>query len=222
MTARGDDLKSLYWRDLLSTILPHHRAIYGLNYHGSNGVTNTVVQTIHRLGCGVDETDKTGNTALHTAISTCRSRWDITLISVMSIFDTTDINICFNIWPVSIFDISTCQTSVTYVVFNCVVWCMVPMLATELIIMHHSSIIYYSLLLSKFSSDPQMTRTIDSLSTLHIISHWTIYHVIYDDTFLSFILGLQQLAVYGRLSSLSGCVTIIAEQGRRHISSSSR
>jgi hypothetical protein len=73
VTARGDDLKSLYWRDLLPAILPHHRAIYGLNYHGSNSVTNTVVQTLHRFGCGVDEVDKTGSTALHTAITTCRS-----------------------------------------------------------------------------------------------------------------------------------------------------
>ena len=72
--ARGEDLTSLYWRDVLPSILPLHRAISGLNYHGSDVLVKTVVETLHCLGCAIDETDRAGCTALHRALTTCHSR----------------------------------------------------------------------------------------------------------------------------------------------------
>ena len=77
--ARGEDLTSLYWRDVLPSILPLHRAISGLNYHGSDVVVKTVVETLHCLGCAIDETDRAGCTALHRALTTCHSRYCSTI-----------------------------------------------------------------------------------------------------------------------------------------------
>ena len=71
---RGVDLKSGFWLDLASSILPLHRAISGLHFHGSDKLLVGAIDELTILGADPNEVDKVGNTALHKAVTVCTSK----------------------------------------------------------------------------------------------------------------------------------------------------
>jgi hypothetical protein len=71
--SRGDSLLSEYWRDLALSVLPLHRAISGLHFHGSDRMLINTIETLVQLGAAIDARDHAGNTVLHKAIQVCTS-----------------------------------------------------------------------------------------------------------------------------------------------------
>lgn len=71
--SRGDSLLSEYWRDLALSVLPLHRAISGLHFHGSDRMLINTIDTLVQLGAAIDAQDQAGNTVLHKAIQVCTS-----------------------------------------------------------------------------------------------------------------------------------------------------
>ena len=71
--SRGDSLLSEYWRDLALSVLPLHRAISGLHFHGSDQKLIHTIETLVQLGASIDARDHAGNTVLHKAIQVCTS-----------------------------------------------------------------------------------------------------------------------------------------------------
>ena len=71
--AKGDTLHSPYWADITKSILPLHRAISGLHFHGSETVLVSTIETLIQLGCNVKAVDHAGNTAVHKALQVCTS-----------------------------------------------------------------------------------------------------------------------------------------------------
>jgi hypothetical protein len=63
--SRGDSLQSEYWRDVCSSILPIHRAIAGLHFHGNGTILVHTIETLIQLGANVNLQDSAGNTTLH-------------------------------------------------------------------------------------------------------------------------------------------------------------
>jgi hypothetical protein len=78
--AHGEDLRSSYWQSLCQSILPLHRAISGLHYHGSETLLLSTIITLHQLGVDVNLKDGQGNTALHKALRTCTSKGVVDVI----------------------------------------------------------------------------------------------------------------------------------------------
>lgn len=72
--AKGDDLRSDYWRDLAKTILPLHRAVSGLHFHGSEKLLVSAIDTLAQLKADVNAVDHAGNSVLHKAIQVCTSK----------------------------------------------------------------------------------------------------------------------------------------------------
>lgn len=71
--SRGDSLLSEYWKDLALSVLPLHRAISGLHFHGSDQKLIHTIETLVQLGASIDAQDHAGNTVLHKAIQVCTS-----------------------------------------------------------------------------------------------------------------------------------------------------
>jgi ankyrin repeat protein len=63
--SRGDSLHSEYWREICASILPLHRAIAGLHFHGNGTILVHTIETLIQLGANVNVQDSAGNSPLH-------------------------------------------------------------------------------------------------------------------------------------------------------------
>eukprot|EP00602_Paraphysomonas_sp_CaronLab_P011333 CAMPEP_0185040624 /NCGR_PEP_ID=MMETSP1103-20130426/38887_1 /TAXON_ID=36769 /ORGANISM="Paraphysomonas bandaiensis, Strain Caron Lab Isolate" /LENGTH=1326 /DNA_ID=CAMNT_0027580001 /DNA_START=6 /DNA_END=3986 /DNA_ORIENTATION=+ len=79
--SRGDSLVSDFWRDSAHTVLPLHRAISGLHFHGNDKLLIQTTEALLQLGAEVNAQDHAGNSAVHKAIQVCTST------SVVSVVD---------------------------------------------------------------------------------------------------------------------------------------
>ena len=70
--SKGDDLTSEFWLGLAKSILPLHRAVSGLHFHGSEKLLVSTLETLTQLGAEVTLSDNAGNTVLHKAIQVWR------------------------------------------------------------------------------------------------------------------------------------------------------
>jgi hypothetical protein len=71
--SKGDSLHSPYWIEVSKSILPLHRAIAGLHFHGNDSMLIATIECLAQLGCNVKATDHSGNTCVHKAIQVCTS-----------------------------------------------------------------------------------------------------------------------------------------------------
>ena len=67
----------------MSSVLPLHRAVAGLHYHGSEKLLINMIDTLCTLGANVNATDSTGNTVLHKAIQVCTSKSVVSVVSAL-------------------------------------------------------------------------------------------------------------------------------------------
>jgi ankyrin repeat protein len=72
--SKGEDLRSDFWRELTRSVLPLHRAVSGLHFHGSEKLLVATIETLAQLGADVNATDHAGNSVLHKAIQVCTSK----------------------------------------------------------------------------------------------------------------------------------------------------
>lgn len=72
--AKGMDFRAGYWKDLSASILPLHRAISGLHYHGSERLLVSVLSVLIQLGAEINALDQSGNSVIHRALSICTSK----------------------------------------------------------------------------------------------------------------------------------------------------
>jgi sulfur carrier protein ThiS len=79
--SKGDDLTSEFWRDLARSILPLHRAISGLHFHGNVDYLIATIEVLIQLGADISAVDHAGNGVLHKAIQICTSK------SISSVID---------------------------------------------------------------------------------------------------------------------------------------
>ena len=63
--SRGDSLHSEFWAEIAHTVLPLHRAISGLHFHGNHKTLVQTLETLVQLGADVSAHDHTGNSLLH-------------------------------------------------------------------------------------------------------------------------------------------------------------
>lgn len=77
---KGEDLNSFYWRDIVKSILPMHRAVAGLHFHGNDSKLLKTLQVLYQLGTDINLTDAAGNTVLHKAIQICTSTGAIAIV----------------------------------------------------------------------------------------------------------------------------------------------
>jgi hypothetical protein len=63
--SRGDSLRSEFWGEIAHTVLPLHRAISGLHFHGNHKTLVQTLETLVQLGADVSAQDHTGNSVLH-------------------------------------------------------------------------------------------------------------------------------------------------------------
>lgn len=63
--SRGESLQSEYWKDQCISILPLHRAIAGLHFHGNGSILIHTIETLIQLGANVNSQDSAGNSPLH-------------------------------------------------------------------------------------------------------------------------------------------------------------
>jgi hypothetical protein len=72
--SKGDDLRCAFWRDLARSMLPLHRAVSGLHFHGSEKLLIATIDTLAQLGADLDVEDHAGNSVLHKAVHVCTSK----------------------------------------------------------------------------------------------------------------------------------------------------
>jgi hypothetical protein len=72
--SKGDDLRSEFWSDLAKSVLPIHRAISGLHFHGSEKLLIATIEVLVQLGAEINAIDHAGNSVLHKAIQVCTSK----------------------------------------------------------------------------------------------------------------------------------------------------
>jgi len=72
--SKGDDLRCVFWRDIAKSVLPLHRAVSGLHFHGNEKLLISTVESLTSLGAEINATDHAGNTVLHKAIQVCTSK----------------------------------------------------------------------------------------------------------------------------------------------------
>jgi hypothetical protein len=72
--SKGDDLQSEFWKDLTRSILPLHRAISGLHFHGSEKLLIATIEVLLQLGADINAVDHAGNGVLHKSIQICTSK----------------------------------------------------------------------------------------------------------------------------------------------------
>lgn len=72
--SKGEDLKADFWCELARSILPLHRAVSGLHFHGSEKLLVATIETLAQLGADVNAADHAGNSVVHKAIQVCTSK----------------------------------------------------------------------------------------------------------------------------------------------------
>jgi hypothetical protein len=81
--SKGGDLKSEFWVDLIRSILPYHRAVSGLHFHGSDKLLVATIETLSQLSADINYHDSTGNNVLHKAIQVCTSNSIVTVVKTL-------------------------------------------------------------------------------------------------------------------------------------------
>lgn len=81
--SKGEDLASTFWKDASKSILPLHRAISGLHFHGNERLLINSLETLAQLGADLSAVDSAGNTAVHKAIQVCTSKCVTAVIDVL-------------------------------------------------------------------------------------------------------------------------------------------
>jgi hypothetical protein len=70
----GNDLRSEFWSGLCANTLPLHRAVSGLNFHGSEKLVVRTLEVLLDLGADIRAVDQAGNSVLHKAVTVCTSQ----------------------------------------------------------------------------------------------------------------------------------------------------
>ena len=86
--SHGGDLKTGFWKDVTPAVLPLHRAIAGLHFHGSESLLVNMLDALCSLGADVNAVDSTGNSCLHKAIQVCTSKSIVAVVSALLIRGT--------------------------------------------------------------------------------------------------------------------------------------
>ena len=81
--SRGEDLRSEFWKKEAKAIMPLHRAIAGLHFHGSEKTLLTTLDTLLHLQANIFATDNQGNTILHKAILICTSKNVVSVVKLL-------------------------------------------------------------------------------------------------------------------------------------------
>jgi ankyrin repeat protein/chromosome segregation ATPase len=81
--SQGEDLRSSYWRGAVHSVQPLHRAISGLQYHGSESLLLGMLKALVKIGADVNATDRVGNTPLHKAVLVCTSKNVLNAVSTL-------------------------------------------------------------------------------------------------------------------------------------------
>eukprot|EP00605_Chrysophyceae_sp_TOSAG23-4_P002219 GSChrysophyteH1.ASY1.ANO1.2462.1 assembled CDS len=79
--SRGESLSSDAWKEIMPSVLPLHRAIAGLHYHGSERLLIDMIDSLSSLGANMNAVDNTGNTCLHKAIQLCTSKSVVSVVA---------------------------------------------------------------------------------------------------------------------------------------------
>jgi len=58
--SKGDDLRCVFWRDIAKSVLPLHRAVSGLHFHGNERLLISTVESLTALGAEINATDHAG------------------------------------------------------------------------------------------------------------------------------------------------------------------
>ena len=58
--SNGEDLRSIFWRDIAKSILPLHRAVSGLHFHGNERLLIATVEALTMFGADVNASDHAG------------------------------------------------------------------------------------------------------------------------------------------------------------------
>ena len=58
--SNGDDLRAPFWRDIAKSVLPLHRAVSGLHFHGNDRLLISTIEALSALGADVNATDHAG------------------------------------------------------------------------------------------------------------------------------------------------------------------
>jgi len=77
-------LTSDFWRNITASVLPLHRAISGLHFHGSESLLVSTLDTLLQLGADIQELDHSGNSAIHKAIQVCTSKSIVNVVKLLS------------------------------------------------------------------------------------------------------------------------------------------
>ncbi|RYH13233.1 ankyrin repeat domain-containing protein [archaeon] len=70
---KGDDLQSSYWSSVSKSILPLHRALSGLHFHGKKTLLISALEVLLALKADILAVDHMGNNVLHKALQVCSS-----------------------------------------------------------------------------------------------------------------------------------------------------
>lgn len=58
--SNGDDLRAPFWRDIVKSVLPLHRAVSGLHFHGNERLLISTIEALSVLGADINATDHAG------------------------------------------------------------------------------------------------------------------------------------------------------------------
>jgi hypothetical protein len=72
--SQGSDLKSDYWLTLAPSILPLHRAVSGLHFHGNDKLLVSTLTVLIQLGADIKAVDNSGASILHRVLLICTSK----------------------------------------------------------------------------------------------------------------------------------------------------
>jgi hypothetical protein len=59
--SHGEDLRAPFWKDIAKSVLPLHRAISGLHFHGNERLLVATIEALSTLGADVTAADHAGN-----------------------------------------------------------------------------------------------------------------------------------------------------------------